>query len=156
MQQDIEKQKENQQIARDKHKIHQQAVCDANKSILEGINVSLKAVLILNSGAALGMLTFASAIFTSQQMEMIDFDKLSRGTYGFAGGAFFAVMALLMGAGVQISYYEFLNSKQCVFDEPYVVDGEKTGSLRKTLIFGSIMIIAAIGLSIFFSLKALN
>ncbi len=128
---DWEVYKNNQELAQSAHKENEEFVNFANKSALDLSAHAIKALILINGGAAVAMLSFAAAVTSKGNALNLDIHAIVNGLTWFAAGTGSAAFCALLAYVVMYMQAAEASQVKYIWEHPYIENKPKRKTLRR-------------------------
>ncbi|TCL09156.1 hypothetical protein BXY66_1201 [Shimia isoporae] len=138
------------ELAKGKHDEWSSQIRYMNEAAVGFAEATVKALLLLNGGAAVAMLAFVANLGAAND-SAIDLPSVVRSLVWYAGGAGFAVLTAGFCYVVMYLQATHAQSHEFKYAHPFVVEGPKTVGRRKLVNFFHVaaLVIAVVSLASF-------
>jgi hypothetical protein len=120
----------NREDAHRQHDSNRELFHYVNKASLDGANLALRTLVIINGGAAIAILTFLGGISAKQTVDFLKVGLVAATIKWFALGVALAVIAMALSYLTSYTMAGAINSMKATFDHPYLVEGPKFRTWR--------------------------
>lgn len=147
--QQIEERKWTHDLKRDDakraHDANQEFRTEINKETVSASNLTLRTLVLINGGAAVGVLTFLGGVASKASVDFARVGDVASTIKWFAFGVALAVAGMALAYLTHYANSQHASSMMRTWEHPYVVDTEKSKVWRcMNLIFHSGAILASI------------
>lgn len=141
----------NRETAHRQHDSNRELFHYVNKASLEGANLALRTLVIINGGAAIAILTFLGGVSAKQTVDFSKIGIVAATIKWFAFGVALAVVAMAFSYLASYTMAGAVNSMKATYEHPYLVEGPKSKLWRGwNISFHVIAVLVAIASLIFF------
>ncbi|SFJ72486.1 hypothetical protein [Bradyrhizobium sp. cf659] len=147
--QQIEERKWTHELKRDDakraHDANQDFRTEINKETVSASNLTLRTLVLINGGAAIGVLTFLGGVASKTSVDFARVGDVASTIKWFAFGVALAVAGMALAYLTHYANGENAGSMKRTWEHPYLIDTPKSRIWRRVnLIFHSAAILAAI------------
>jgi hypothetical protein len=119
---------------------------ETNKAAIDGANLSLRTLVIINGGAAIAILTFLGGVASKEKIDFVRVGMVADTLKWFASGVALAVLAMALAYLTHYSMAGVTASQLKIWEHPYVSDSSKSARWRRiNLVFHVLAMLIAFG-----------
>jgi len=117
-----------------------------NKAAMDGANLALRTLIIINGGAAVAVLTFLGGVASKTQIDFAKVGVVAGTLQWFAWGVALGVLAMVLAYFTNYSMAAIAGKRSLHYEHPFVRDtGASAFWVKLNLLFHAIAIAAALG-----------